>query len=145
MLDNEVAGFLAERRTVMVASHGVGGFPHLVPMWFALHDGRIAFWTYRDSQKVHNLRRDPRCGCLAEAGESYPELRGVSIDGIAELIDDPDEVLSIGAAVVERFAGPLDAAGRAGLRPMAAKRFGVLVTPVRTRSWDHRKLAAGVY
>ncbi|WP_028933651.1 PPOX class F420-dependent oxidoreductase [Pseudonocardia spinosispora] len=145
MSAEEIETFLGEQQTVIVASLGAAGHPHLVPMWFALIDGRIAFWTYRGSQKVLNLRRDPRLSCLVEAGETYPELRGVSIEGTAELVEDPDEVLNIGVAVTERFAGTLDEDGRNGLRPIGAKRVGVLLTPTRTASWDHRKLPTGVY
>lgn len=145
MSDDEVEAFLREQQTLIVASRGVGGHPHLVPMWFALLDGKPAFWTYRTSQKVLNLRRDPRLSCLVEAGESYPELRGVSIEGTADVVEDPDEVLRIGAAVAERFAGPLDEAGRAGLRHSGAKRVGVIVHPTKTVSWDHRKLPTGVH
>lgn len=145
MSTDEVEAFLRAERTVVVASHGLSGHPHLVPMWFALLDGRIAFWTYRGSQKVVNLRRDSRLSCLVEAGDSYAELRGVSIEGTADIVEDPDQVLAIGVAVAERFAGPLDDAGRAGLRTVGAKRVGLIVSPTKVASWDHRKLPAGVY
>jgi PPOX class probable F420-dependent enzyme len=146
MSDAEVEAFLREERTLIVASHGAGGHPHLVAMWFALVDGKLAFWTYRTSQKVLNLRRDPRLSCLVEAGESYPELRGVSVEGTAEIVEDPGRVLGIGTAVAERFAGgPLDEDTRAGVRRSGAKRVGVIVHPTRTLSWDHRKLPTGVY
>jgi PPOX class probable F420-dependent enzyme len=146
MTPDEVAAFLDQEKTLVVASQGPSGFPHVVPMWFVVRDGKLVFWTYRGSQKVLNLRRDPRVSCLVEAGETYPELRGVSIEGTVELVEDPEAVLDIGVSVSERYAGTrLDDAGREGLRPVGAKRVGVLVTPERTVSWDHRKLPAGVY
>ena len=67
MTDAEAAEFLATERTVQVASIGPDGTPHLVPMWFAVVDGRIAFWTFAKAQKTLNLRRDPRITCLVEA------------------------------------------------------------------------------
>ncbi|WP_028920871.1 pyridoxamine 5'-phosphate oxidase family protein [Pseudonocardia acaciae] len=145
MSDEEIAAFLAEERTLIVASHGAGGHPHVVPMWFAMLDGKPAFWTYRTSQKVLNLRRDPRLSCLVEAGETYPELRGVSIEGTAEIVEDPDQTLHIGAAVAERFAGPLDDTAREGLRRSGAKRVAILVHPTKTVTWDHRKLPTSTY
>ncbi len=50
-----------------VRDHGVGGFPHPLPMWFALDDdGAIRMTTFRASQKVsssaHELRHCP-CDC----------------------------------------------------------------------------------
>ena len=140
MTDAEVAGFLAAERTVQVASIGPDGTPHLVPMWFEVIDGRIAMWTYAKSQKAHNLRRDPRVTCLVEAGESYGELRGVSIAGRAELRDDYDTVFAVGEALYRRYQGDITHETRKGVEAEAGKRIAVFVEPVRTTSWDHRKL-----
>jgi PPOX class probable F420-dependent enzyme len=140
MTDDEVAEFLATERTVQVASIGPDGTPHLVPMWFAVIDGRIAFWTFAKAQKTLNLRRDPRIACLLEAGDFYGELRGVSITGRAELADDYDTVFKVGAAVYARYQGDMTHSSRAGVEAEAKKRVAVFVNPLKTASWDHRKL-----
>ena len=140
MTDDEAAEFLAAERTVQVASIGPDGTPHLIPMWFAVIDGRIAFWTYAKSQKANNLRRDPRVTCLVEAGESYGELRGLSITGRAEISDDYETVFADGAAVYARYMGDMNHASRAGVEVEARKRVAVFVIPEKTASWDHRKL-----
>ncbi|MGH3734101.1 MAG: pyridoxamine 5'-phosphate oxidase family protein [Micromonosporaceae bacterium] len=144
MSAGEVEAFIAERKTLMVASLDRDGAPHLVPMWFAVRDGEIVFWTYRRSQKVLNLRRDPRLSCLVEAGESYGELRGVSMRGTATIVDDPDAVRRMGETIVLRYAGPLDDAARqavaAAVAARAPKRVGVIFRPDHTATWDHRKL-----
>jgi len=53
-------------------------------------------------------------------------------------------VLAIGRALLGRnFGIDPDAAGvEDGVRAQAAKRVGLRLSPVRTRSWDHRKLRA---
>jgi PPOX class probable F420-dependent enzyme len=140
MTDEEVAEFLATERTVQVASIGPDGTPHLVPMWFAVIDGRIVFWTFAKAQKALNLRRDPRITCLLEAGDSYGELRGVSITGQAEVHDDYDTVFEVGAAVYARYQGDMTHASRAGVEAEAKKRVAVFVNVLKTASWDHRKL-----
>jgi PPOX class probable F420-dependent enzyme len=140
MTDDEVAEFLATEKTVQVASIGPDGTPHLVPMWFAVIDGRIAFWTFAKAQKTLNLRRDPRLTCLVEAGDSYGELRGVSITGRAEIADDYETVFDVGAAVYARYQGDMNHASRAGVEAEAKKRVAVFVTALKTASWDHRKL-----
>ena len=140
MTDEEVAEFLATERTVQVASIGPDGTPHLVPMWFAVIDGRIVFWTFAKAQKTLNLRRDPRITCLLEAGDSYGELRGVSITGQAEIHDDYDTVFEVGAAVYARYQGDMTHASRAGVEAEAKKRVAVFVNALKTASWDHRKL-----
>lgn len=140
MTDGEVAEFLATERTLQVASIGPDGAPHLVPMWFAVVDGRIAFWTFAKAQKTLNLRRDPRITCLLEGGDSYGELRGVSITGRAEISDDYDTIFKVGAAVYARYQGDMNHASKAGVEAEAKKRVAVFVNAEKTASWDHRKL-----
>ena len=36
------------------------GSPHSIPLWVSLLDDKIIFLTGPNSQKAHNLRRDPR-------------------------------------------------------------------------------------
>jgi PPOX class probable F420-dependent enzyme len=140
MTDDEVAEFLATEKTLQVASIGPDGTPHLVAMWFAVIDGRIAFWTFGKAQKTRNLRRDPRITCMVEAGETYGELRGVSITGRAEIVDDYDTVFDVGSAVYARYQGDMNDASRAGVEAQASKRVAIFVNPEKIASWDHRKL-----
>ena len=140
MTEAEAAEFLATEKTVQVASIGPDGTPHLVPMWFAVIGGRIAFWTYAKSQKALNLQRDPRVTCLVEAGESYGDLRGMSITGRAEITDDYDTVFDVGSKVYARYMGDMNHASRQGVEHEARKRVAVFVNPEKTASWDHRKI-----
>jgi PPOX class probable F420-dependent enzyme len=148
MTPEEIDAFIAESRTLMVATVGADGQPHLVPMWYAILDGDIVFWTYRASQKVVNLRRDPRLTCLIESGEAYDELRGVSMQGTATIEEDLSRVRRAGEAILTRYTGPLDEATRAGVAAMVAaqapKRVSITFHPTRTTSWNHSKLA-GTY
>jgi PPOX class probable F420-dependent enzyme len=141
MTDDEVAAFLAECRKVHVATIGADGSPHLMPMYFVLVDGAVAFWTYTRSQKIVNLRRDPRITVMAEAGEGYADLRGVQIAGRATLEDGAETVTPFGERLYERYYGSLDEGARAYVAASAAKRTMVTVHPGRVVSWDHRRLA----
>jgi PPOX class probable F420-dependent enzyme len=146
MTDSEVRAFLDQQRTLQVASINPDGTPHLVAMWYGIGpDGDLIFWTYRKSQKVVNLRRDPRLTCMVEDGDKYEDLRGVSITGTAELSDDPERIERAGETILARYHdGPIDESAREGLRYAGAKRVVITVRPVRLVSWDHRKLG-GVY
>jgi PPOX class probable F420-dependent enzyme len=145
MTDEEVDAFLEAGRDLQVASINPDGTPHLVTMWYALVDGAVAFWTYGKSQKIVNLRRDPRLTVLVATGDKYEELKGVSIGGRAELVDARDEVIRYGEAVYERYWGPIDNdAVREGVRAMGAKRVVVVVKPEKVVTWDHSKLG-GAY
>ena len=60
MTEDEVLAFLDEERTVVVATTGRDGWPHLMPLWYVVRDGTIWAWTYAKAQKTKNLERDPR-------------------------------------------------------------------------------------
>ena len=142
MTSDEVTALLAALRKVQLATINADGTPHLVTMFYVLREGRIAFWTYRASQKARNLARDPRLTCLVEDGEDYFELRGVQVRGVAHLIDDRPGVAAIGRLVATQLLGvPADAVGDY-VEQAARKRVAYVVEPVRIASWDHRKLVS---
>ncbi len=134
---------LETARVLQIASILPDGRPHLVPMWFARDDdGLLIFSTYGSSQKIKNLERDPRITALAETGHEYDEVRGVSIDGRAEVIRDPQVTMRtlqlVGAHTNRR--PPPEPTPEAEPPPAAYKRVTVRIHPERVRSWDHRKL-----
>jgi PPOX class probable F420-dependent enzyme len=142
MTDEEVTSFLEQSRTATIATIGPGGFPHLVAMWYGLLDGKVCFETKAKSQKVVNLRREARISCSVEAGESYDQLRGLAIEGIATIIEDAssDEYWAAAVSVFERYQGTYTEQMRPAVEHMMHKRVVIRVDPVRVRSWDHRKL-----
>ena len=145
---------LAER-TLIVASFGPRGWPHVMPMWFTLRDspsgadeaagtvGEFWVWTYAKSQKVKNLERDSRATVLVETGTEYHELRGVQIEAEAEIVRDPDKVLEFGVELTIRYAEGIDSIegdAAAAMQAQAAKRVAIRFEPRRASTWDHRKL-----
>ena len=144
MTGTEIEAFVRDRRTAILATIGPGGQPHLAAMWFALVDGSIVFETKGKSQKVVNVRRNPRITVLLESGATYPELRGVSFDGTAEIIENTDAsrdyLRAVARSVIERYTGPADGADNATLDQVMYNRVALVLRPGRTRSWDHRKL-----
>ena len=140
MTGEEVAAFLASHRKVQIATINRDGTPHLVAMYYVMLGGKIAFWTYRTSQKALNLARDPRLTCLVETGEEYFDLLGVQVTGTARCVEDPAGVLEIGRGVAGSMGGVAADALEDYVAHAARKRFGYLVEPQRIASWDHRKL-----
>jgi PPOX class probable F420-dependent enzyme len=140
MSDDEIDTFLAGSRSATLATVGPDGQPHLVAMWFSIVDGEICFETKAKSQKAVNLRRNPRISLLVEDGATYDELRGVSIEGTAELSEDPDLLWRIGVNLWERYYGPYSEDIKPLVEVMLNNRVAIRVKAVRTRSWDHRKL-----
>ncbi|BBX97629.1 PPOX class F420-dependent oxidoreductase [Mycobacterium lacus] len=140
MSQSEIADFVTNSRTGTLATIGPDGQPHLTAMWYAVVDGEIWLETKAKSQKAVNLRRDPRVSFLLEGGNTYDTLRGVSFEGVAEIVDDPDTLHRIGVSVWERYTGPYTDDMKPMVDQMMHKRVGVRIVSRRTRSWDHRKL-----
>ena len=114
---------------------GPTGVPHLVVI-----DGRVWLETKPKSQKAVNLRRNPAVSCLLEAGDSYPTLRGVSIEGSGRLVEDDVLLWRIGVSLHERYVGPYSDAHRAQVEASVRNRLAIELEVARVRSWDHRKL-----
>lgn len=147
MTPDEVASYLAANFKVQVATVGKDGEPHLVTMFYALLDGKIAFTTYKSSQKVLNLRRNPTMTCLVEDGVEYNELRGVALYGRGLVIEDPEPRSKVGMVVGSRMAGlpvpemgaPVDPVIAEGIEQALAKRVLIVMDPDKVVSWDHAK------
>jgi hypothetical protein len=148
MTPDEVDAYLADNFKVQVATVGKDGEPHLVTMFYTLLDGKIAFTTYKASQKVLNLRRNPTMTCLVEDGVEYGELRGVALYGRGLVIEDPKPRSKVGMVVGSRMAGlpvpkigePIDPVIAEGIEQAIAKRVLIVMEPDRVVSWDHRKV-----
>lgn len=139
----EIAALFDACKSLQVSTLGPDGAPHLTTLWFVRDGETVLFETYGKSQKVVNLQRDPRLAVLCEAGETYGELRGVSIRGRAEIVADGERLLDLMALLVARNHPELPADQIAGIAAkMAEKRVVVVVHPDKTISWDHRKLGS---
>jgi PPOX class probable F420-dependent enzyme len=147
MSPTEVRAYLDSQHILNVATIGPTGHPHIVAMWYAFVGDVLTFWTFAKSQKIMNLRRDPKMSGLVESGGgSYNELRGVELVGTGRIVDDYDEVLEIGKAVGVRYNGDaaLSDAALPFIEAQARKRLGVAFEVSAVVSWDHTKLG-GAY
>ena len=147
MTEEEQRDYLANGYTLQVASNGPRAAPHLAAMWYSLdEEGLIQFTTFTKSQKIVNLQRDPHITCMLEDGKSYSELRGLVVEGTAELIiGDVEATLAVMRRNPEKYArGANTQQPDEQARRVAAKRCVVKVRPSKIYSWDHNKLG-GVY
>ncbi len=140
MTEEEVDAFLQGRHVMNVASIGPDGRIHLVAMWYGFLEGAPAFWTYGKSQKILNLRRDPRITALVEDGEQYEELRGVELVGTGTIVEERERIMALGRSVFERYTGPYSEEMEPVLEATGAKRLVVKIEVESVVSWDHRKL-----
>ncbi len=89
-----------------------------------------------------------RVALLIESGAVYDQLKGVVIDGAAELVRDSEAVTDILVRVNARSVDGMQDANadqiRAAVAGTAKKRTGIRIRPQKIVSWDHSKLG-GTY
>jgi PPOX class probable F420-dependent enzyme len=134
--------FIEEGRNLQVATLSRSGQPHLTTVWYVVEGGRITFHSFTKSQRSVNLRRDPRITVLVETGGEYSDLRGVMVQGSAELDQDPDRSTRMFQALSSKYQGLEidDETAAAMWGPRAVKDTVVTVVPQRIITWDHRRL-----
>ena len=102
--DPQVRDFLqAGTRTGKLAYTGTDGRPLVAPVWFIVEDGCVVFNTGKDTAKGRALARDPRATLCADLEE--PPYAFVQVQGIAELSEDPGELLRTATAIAARYVG----------------------------------------
>jgi general stress protein 26 len=154
MTDEEVLAFLAEQRTLVCATNGRDGWPHLMPLWYVLRPTgpagatEVWAWTFAKSQKVRNLERDPRATLQVEAGVEYHLLCGVMLECDVVVHRETERVAELGLEIFGRYTGDESGEVAPEVRDMvlaqAPKRVAMQFVERRRATWDHRKLG-GVY
>jgi hypothetical protein len=120
-----------------------------MPLWYVVRDGELWAWTYAKAQKTKNLERDPRATLTIEAGNEYQELHGVMLKCEVTLLTETEQVAEVGIEIFKKYSGGAGGELADEIREMvvkqATKRVGMRFVEVERATWDHRKLATGVY
>ena len=130
--DPRIQQYLATKDIVLLATIRADGAPLITPMWF-LHDpAALTLISVEDSQKVRNLRRDPRLHIVAESG-TRGDIRGVSVRGRAQFLPDSDERRVLATRLLDKYHPHLERLW--GGRAMPANRVMFRVTPEQVHAW----------
>ena len=135
--DPLVRELLGKRLVGVLAMLEGDGTPHVVPLWFAEHQGELLFATSSRSRKVRNLGRDPRATFCLHDSRPGSEVCGASIRGHVEIVRAPaaDELVAL---VHHRY---LTDAGK-GLPEvrefLAFDDVALVLRPERAWTWDER-------
>lgn len=140
MTDDEVALFLTTGVRCRIATLDRHGAPRVVPVNYVVLDGRVAFWADPGSQKVINLRRDPRVSCVVDDGEEFDQFQGVELIGTADIRDDETTAAQMIDAMLGTIPPEWHEVARPHLAELATKRVVVAIDADRTISWDHSKV-----
>ena len=130
--DAHVQAFLAAKEVVVLATVQADGSPLAMPVWFLHSPDALTMVSLAETQKVRNLRRDPRVCVVADVG-SRGDARSIVIEGRAEFIPESNEQRELARAFLEKYSPELGRRWRTGGMP--ADRVMFRVVPNRVRSW----------
>lgn len=144
MAPGAVRAFLEEPNTGVLTTLTKAGWPHSAGMWFVQENEALLMWTYGKSQKTKNVERDPRVSFLVEQGQPYLDLRGVLVQGRAEIVRNAEEIARIGRLVYDRYVFPkngvsADEGPHLEIERQSHKRVGLIIPFDKITSWDHSK------
>ena len=109
------------------------GFPHTIPIGYFLHGDKVYIGTRDNTQKIHNIERNPKVSLLIESGDSMQNIKGAMIQGHARIIRDGQEAIDV-ARIAAKSRGMADADLPDQAPPGAAY---IEVTPLHKISWDY--------
>ena len=140
LTDDEISTVLEKSKTVIMGTINHDGWPHLMPMWYSVVDGLVHMHTYKTSQKIVNIQRDPRGSILIEDGTTYNELRGVYMRGRFEVRDDQELCYRIGVKSAKKYMDTDEETAGPFVRHQVRKRVAIIFHPEKVSSWDHRRM-----
>lgn len=112
--DPRVRAFLTKgTRTGKLSFTSASGQPLVAPVWFILDGGDLVFNTGKDTAKGKALARDPRTAMCVDLEQ--PPYAFIQVQGMAELSEDPAELVRTATAIAARYMGP-ERAGEFGRR-----------------------------
>ncbi|MEV6098173.1 PPOX class F420-dependent oxidoreductase [Nocardia sp. NPDC051981] len=127
--DQRVRDFLTEgTRTGKLAFVASDGRPLVAPVWFILEGDEIVFNTGKDTAKGRSIRRDGRLSLCVDV--SAPPYSFVQVQGVAEVSEDPGELLRTATDIGARYMGP-DRADEFGKRNAVPGELVVRLRPTR--------------
>jgi PPOX class probable F420-dependent enzyme len=102
--DPQVRAFLSEgTRTGKLSYLAADGRPLVAPVWFVLEDDCLVFNTGKESAKGRSLARDPRATLCVDLEEQPYAF--VQVQAIAELSEDPDDLVRTATITAARYMG----------------------------------------
>jgi PPOX class probable F420-dependent enzyme len=103
-LTPEVRAFLSEgSRTGKLGFVASDGRPLVAPIWFAVEGDDLIFNTGSGTAKGKAVLRDPRLVICVDS--ELPPFGFVQVQGVAEVSEDPDELVRTATVIAARYMG----------------------------------------
>jgi PPOX class probable F420-dependent enzyme len=103
LADPAIQQFLSTKDVVILSTIQKDGAPLAMPMWFLADPTCLYMISVANTQKVRNMRRDPRVCVVAESGTRGAEIRGVTMQGRIEFLERPEAYQPIIARLLRKY------------------------------------------
>jgi nitroimidazol reductase NimA-like FMN-containing flavoprotein (pyridoxamine 5'-phosphate oxidase superfamily) len=120
---------------MVVTTIGRDGYPHSVPLGYFRMGDDIYIGGRASTARVRNVRRNPKVSLLIESGSSMNDIKGLLIQGNAELITEPARTLPLLQEASRRRGVPEEQLPR---EPRPGPGY-IRVRPQRFISWDYSR------
>ena len=130
--DDDIQRFLAAREVVVLATIQPDGSPLAMPVWFWHDRESLVMVSEAATQKVRNIRRDPRVCVVAESG-SRGDARTVIIGGRAEFLEESPARQALVRALLDKYTPNLGRRWHGEAMP--ADRVMFRIVPASVRTW----------
>jgi nitroimidazol reductase NimA-like FMN-containing flavoprotein (pyridoxamine 5'-phosphate oxidase superfamily) len=121
---------------IILTTIGRDGFPHSVPIGYFRFGEDIYVGGRAGTQKIKNAQRNPRVSVLLETGGgTLRELKGLMVQGEAEVITEPKEVLVLMREVARQRGTPEE---KLPAEPRPGTAY-IRIKPRRFISWDYSR------
>ena len=133
LADARIQQYLGTKEVAVLALLDADGSPLAMPMWFLHGPDALAMISVAETHKVPRLRRDPRVAVVAESVGPAGDIRGVTVRGRVEFLDDSPERRALVTRFLAKYHPRLE--GLWGAPAMPANRVMFRIVPGRVRSW----------
>ena len=120
---------------LILTTIGPDGYPHTVPIGYFRSGDDIYTGGREGTQRLANIKRNPQVSILVESGGSMQDIKGLLIQGDAEIVTGPDEALKLMREGAKQRGMP-EAELPTEPRPGTAY---IRVVPKKYISWDYSR------
>lgn len=120
---------------LVLTTVGKDGYPHSIPIGYFRLGDEIYVGGRTGTQRAKNIERNPQVSALVESGDSMQNIKGLMIQGDADIVSTPDEVLRLMREGAKRRGTPDDQLPTEA-RPGVAY---IRISPKRYISWDYSR------
>lgn len=79
--------------------------PHVVPVWFEWDGEAIWISSFDSTRKMRDLIGNPRVSIVVDTAEDDGSVRGIVLEGKADVIKDPAVVIPRSTSIYLRYLG----------------------------------------